>query len=212
MASTANDQGEAVQQFSILQENFAALPELPPQLPEKLADGIQRDYRKACDQYDNSRSQIIKTRHSKQIEMLRMKADLCAQQEALGASPSETQLMEISRQWDAIELLDAEYSRRIEARRDTAQSAIDRVEIGAKRRMLCIQLEIAMGVESPADDRSLRMQYQLQQMKESGLGQQPDNRKELLEHMELEWLFMPGAEAEQQKILDERFQRVLRSA
>jgi hypothetical protein len=212
LASTANDQGEAVQQFSILQENFAALPELPPQLPEKLADGIQRDYRKACDQYDNSRSQIIKTRHSKQIEMLRMKADLCAQQEALGASPSETQLMEISRQWDAIELLDAEYSRRIEARRDTAQSAIDRVEIGAKRRMLCIQLEIAMGVESPADDRSLRMQYQLQQMKESGLGQQPDNRKELLEHMELEWLFMPGAEAEQQKILDERFQRVLRSA
>ena len=27
--------------------------------------------------------------------------------------------------------------------------------------------------------------------------------------MELDWLCMPGAEAEQQKILDERFQRVL---
>ena len=69
-----------------------------------------------------------------------------------------------------------------------------------------------MGVESPAEDKALRMQYQLEQMKKSGLGQQSVNRKELLENMELEWLFMPGAEMEQQKILDERFQRVLQSA
>jgi hypothetical protein len=55
------------------------------------------------------------------------------------------------------------------------------------------------------------MQYQLEQMNKSGLGQQSVNRKELLKEMELDWLFMPGAEVEQQKILDERFQRVLRS-
>jgi hypothetical protein len=212
LASSANDQGEAVQQFSVLQENYAALGELPSQLPEKLVAGIQRDYRNACDQYENSRAQITKNRHSKQLDMLRMKADLCAQLEALGTSPAEQQLAEISLQWESIELANAEYSRRIEARRDLARSAIDREEIGAKRRMLCIQLEIALGVESPAEDKALRMQYQLQQMKESGLGQQAVNRKELLETMELEWLFMPGAQAEQQKILDERFQRVLRSA
>lgn len=212
LARTAIDLDEAVLQFSVLQENYATLPELPRQLPEKLAAGIQRDYRNACDQYENSHSQIIKNRHSRQIDTLRMKANLCAQQEALGASPSEQQLKEISQQWDSIELLNAEFSRRIEARRDIAQSAIDRVEVGAERRMLCIQLEIAMGVESPAEDKALRMQYQLEQMKKSGLGQQSVNRKELLENMELEWLFMPGAEVEQQKILDERFQRILRSA
>ena len=78
--------------------------------------------------------------------------------------------------------------------------------------MLCIQLEIAMGVDSPAEDRALRMQYQLDQMNKSGLGQQAVNSKELLENMELEWLCMPGADAEQQKALDERFQRVIRSA
>ena len=213
LASTAIDLDEAVQQFSVLQENYATLSELPWQLPEKLVAGIQRDYRNACDQYENGRSQIIKNRHSRQIDTLRMKANLCAQQEALGVSPSEQQLKEISQQWDSIELLNAEFSRRIEARRDIAQSAaIDRVEVGAERRMLCIQLEIAMGVESPAEDKALRMQYQLEQMKASGLGQQSVNRKELLENMELEWLFMPGAEVEQQKILDERFQRALRSA
>jgi exonuclease SbcC len=212
LARTASDLDEAVQQFSVLQENYATLSELPHQLPEKLAAGIQRDYRNACDQYENSHSQIIKNRHSRQIDALRMKANLCAQQEALGASPSEQKLKEISQQWDSIELLNAEFSRRIEERRVIAQCAIDRVAVGAERRMLCIQLEIAMGVESPAEDKALRMQYQLEQMKKSGLGQQSDNRKELLENMELEWLFMPGAEVEQQKILDERFQRVLRSA
>jgi hypothetical protein len=212
LANTANDLDEAVQQFSVLQENYARLSELPSQLPEKLTAGIQRDYRNACEQYEKSRSQIVKNRQSRQIDTLRMKANLCAQQEALGASASEQQLKEISQQWDSIELLDADFTRRIEARRDIAQSAIDRVEVGAKRRMLCIQLEIAMGVESPAEDKALRMQYQLEQMEKSGLGQQSVNRKELLENMELEWLFMPGAEVEQQKILDERFQRVLRSA
>ncbi len=212
LAKTASDMGDAARQFSVLQENYAALPELPQQLPEKLTAGIQRDYRNACDQYDNSHSQIIKNRHGKQLDALRLKAGLCAQQEALGASPSEQQLEEISQQWDSIELLNAEFSRRIEARRDIAQSTIDRVAVGEERRMFCIQLEIAMGVESPAEDKALRMQYQLEQMKKSGLGQQSGNRKELLENMELDWLFMPGAEAEQQKKLDERFQRVLRSA
>ena len=212
LARTASDIAEADQQFSVLQTNYVALPELPRQLSEKLAQGIQRDYRNACDQYDNSHSRIIKDRHKRQIEALRLKANLCTQQEALGVSPTEQQLQEISQQWDSIELQNAELSRRIEMRRNTAQSALDRAAIEAERRMLCIQLEIAVGVESPAEDKALRMQYQLEQMNKSGLSQQPINNKDLLENMELDWLCMPGAEAEQQKTLDERFQRVLQSA
>jgi len=212
LARTASDLAEADQQFSVLQANYSALPDLPWQLPEKLSEGIQRDYRNACEQYDDSHSRFIKNRHNRQIDALRAKANICAQQEALGASPSEQQLQEISLQWDSIELQDVELSRRIELRRKTAQSPIDRAAIAAERRMLCIQLEIAMGVESPAEDKALRMQYQLEQMSKSGLGQQPVNNKELLETMELDWLCMPGAKSEQQKALDERFQLVLRSA
>ena len=212
LAKTASNLAEADQQFSVLQANYAALPDLPWQLPEKLSEGIQRDYRNACDQYDNSHSRIIKNRQNRQIDALRAKANICAQQEALGTSPSAQQLQEISLQWDSIELHDVELKRRIEARRKTAQSAIDRAAIAAERRMLCIQLEIAMGVESPADDKALRRQYQLEQMSKSGLGQQPVNNAELLKTMELDWLCMPGAEVEQQNAMDERFQLVLRSA
>jgi len=210
LARTTDNLEDAGQRFSELQASYAALPELPQQLPEKLREGIQRDYRKACDQYDNAQAQIMKNRRGRQIDALRLKAELCAQQEALGASATAQQLEELSQQWDAIELPNAELSRRIEARRDAAQSTIDRTEIGAERRLLCIQLEIAMDVESPSADRALRMQYQLEQMNKSGLGQQAVNRKELLAKMQLDWLCMPGAETAQQKILDERFQRVLR--
>ena len=46
-------------------------------------------------------------------------------------------------------------------------------------------------------------------MNQSGLGQPAIDGKQLLENMELDWLCRPGAEAEQQVALDERFQRVL---
>ena len=157
-------------------------------------------------------ARIMKNRHKQQIDALRIKADICAQLEALGPSPTEQQLQELSRQWDSIELQNGELSRRIEARRNKAQSSMDRAAIEAERRMLCIKLEIMMDEESPDEDKVLRRQYQLEQMSKSGLGQQPVDKKELLEIMELDWLCLPGAEAEQQKVLDERFRRVLRSA
>jgi hypothetical protein len=236
LARTATDLAEADHLFAVLQAKYAELPELQlpesnpqeahgpdsfrpaphrpqssGQLPEKVAEGIQRDYRNACDQFDECHARIIDSKHSQQIEALRMKARLCALQEALGESPSEQQLQEISQQWDAIELHDSVMSRRIEKRRNSAQAGIDRVAIGAERRMLCLQLEIAMGAESPAEDKDLRMQYQLEQMNQSGLGQHTENSTEYLEKLEIDWLCMPGAEPEQQKELDQRFQRALRS-
>ncbi|MFT5502819.1 MAG: exonuclease SbcC [Gammaproteobacteria bacterium] len=209
LAKTANDLAAADHQFSELQTSYDALPELPQQLPEKLLEDIQRDYHKACDQFDNGRSRIIKGRHNRQHDALRQKASLCTQLEALAATASEQQLQEISQQWDAIELHNAGLSQRIEARRASAQSDIDRDVTGAERRMLCIRLEILMDIESPSEDRALRMKYQLQQMNQSGLGQQVLDSKQLLENMEFDWLCMPGAKAEQQVKLDERFQRVL---
>ena len=211
LAKSAKALAEADQQFTELQQQYSSLPELPDQLPEKLVDGIERDYRHACDQFDNCHSRIIDNMHSRQIEALRNKADLCVQLEAFAGSASEQQLQQINQQWDEIELQDSVLSRRIDKRRQSASARQDKVDITAQRRLLCIQLEITKAVESPAEDKSLRMQYQLDQMNERGLGQQVDNSAEQLEKMELDWLCMPGAETEQQKILDERFHRVLRS-
>jgi hypothetical protein len=209
LAKTANDLAEADHRFSELQASYSQLPELPRQLPEKLLEGIHRDYRNACDQFDLCRSRIIKGRHNQQLDALRQKASLCTRLEALAASASEQQLLEISQQWDSIELHNPGLSQRIEARRESVHTDMDRDAITAQRRMLCIRLEILMDIESPPEDRALRMQYQLQQMNQSGLGQPVIDAKQLIENMELDWLCMPGAEAEQQVALDERFQRIL---
>ncbi len=209
LASTANDLVEADQRFSELEANYKALPELPPQLPEKLLEGIHRDFRKACDQFDLCHSRIIKSRHSQLLDTLRQKASLCTQLEALAASASEQQLQEIAQQWDALELYDPALSCRIEARRSSALSGLNRESFGAQRRLLCIRLEILKDIESPAEDREARMQYQLEQMNQSGLGRSVVDSRQLIENMELDWLCMPGAQAEQQTALDQRFQRVL---
>ena len=211
LAKTAKDLSQADHQFAELQAQYAELPELPDNLPEKLLKGIQQDYRKACDQFDLSHSRMIKSMHNRQIDALHQKAELCAQLEALGESPSEQALEALSCQWDAIELKDTQLSRRIEARRNTALKPIDREEIGAQRRMLCIKLEIAVGKESPAEDKSLRMQYQLEQMNKTGLGQQVVNSRDQIEQMEIDWLCMPGAEPELQNSLDKRFKKALQS-
>ncbi|MCG6938789.1 MAG: DUF349 domain-containing protein [Gammaproteobacteria bacterium] len=211
LAATAEDLAAADHRFSELQASYEELPELPEDLPEKLLAAIQRDYRDACDQFDRCHIRIANNKHLQQVVALRQRANLCAQLEALGTSPAEQQLQEISQQWDAIELHDPALSRRIEQRRKSAREAIDRAAIAEKRRMLCIQLEIALDIESPAEDRQRRMQYQLAQMNKTGLGQQIDNLAELVENLELDWLCMPGAEPDQQKALDERFQRALRA-
>ena len=216
LAATASELTQADHQFAELQAKYANLPDLQSsassgQLPEKLAEGIQRDYRHACDLFDECHSRIMNNKHAQQIEALRLKADLCAQLEALGESPSEQQLQQISQQWESIELHDPVLSHRIEQRRNSARAAVSRDEIAEQRRMLCIQLEIALGVETPAEDKDLRMQYQLEQMNKSGLGLQAMHNSEWLESIKLDWLCMPGAQPQQQIALDARFQRALQS-
>lgn len=211
LAGTAQDLVEADRQFAALQAQYNELPELPGRLPEKLAEGIQRDYRNACRQFSECRSRIINNLHGQRMRALRQKADLCARLEALGKSPPEEELREIAQQWDAIALNDAALSRRIEARRNSAQADMDRTALGEERRMLCIQLEIALDVESPAEDKALRMQYQLEQMNKSGLGARTRYNDEQLENVEADWLCMPGAEPGLQQELDKRFLEVLQA-
>lgn len=209
LSKTATDLAESSRQFSVLQEKYKALPELPSTLPEKLLEGIHHDFEKACDQFEASQGRMLKNQHNEQIQAVRERAKICEQLEALDTH--DTHLSQsLAEQWDAIPLEDRVLSRRIDARRQAAMQNLDRDEIAAQRKMLCIRLEILQGIESPANDKAIRMQYQLDQMNKSGLGQQVDSVKEQLESMELEWLCMPGANAPRQAELNERFNRGLR--
>ncbi|MEH6456979.1 MAG: DUF349 domain-containing protein, partial [Cocleimonas sp.] len=110
LSKTATELSEADHQFSVLQTSYDELPELPQQLPEKMIEGIQRDYRNACSQFDECHDRIINNNRKSQLDALRLKADLCTQLEMLGEFPEQKQLEEITQQWDAIELNDSEFS------------------------------------------------------------------------------------------------------
>ena len=211
LAKTATELSQADQQFSVLQARYDELPVLPEQLPEKLIAGIQRDYTNACSQFDECHDRIIKNMQKGQLDALRQKADLCIELETLYAnadqqgSVDDKKLETINTAWDKINLEDSEFTKRIEKRRAQAETITDRKQITADRKMMCIQLEIAKGAETPEEDKAERMKFQLDQMNQSGLGLQSLNSPEALQKMQLDWLCKPGAESKQQAILDKRF-------
>ena len=211
LAKKATELAEADSQFREMQQEFQLLPELSSQIPPKIIEGIRRDFTKACAQFEKRQRQLVGDQREKQQQALWQKADLCQQLEASAQSSSEINLEKFAEQWQSIALDDPALCKRIEARRESADSDLDRAAIGAERRMLCIQLEIASGVDSPPQDRELRMKYQLQRMNQSGLGQQQQPDKKWFQNIEQDWLCMPGAEPDQQRILDQRFKRVLQN-
>ncbi|MBX2859504.1 MAG: DUF349 domain-containing protein [Cellvibrionaceae bacterium] len=95
----------------------------------------------------------------------------------------------------------------IEQRLDTSgnqQLQSDNEQSEKQLRLLCIRKEIALGVDSPEEDKALRMTYQVEQLKQ-GFGsksQQHDNGVALA----LEWLTVRAADARIYQPLFERFQ------
>lgn len=69
-------------------------------------------------------------------------------------------------------------------------------------RTLCIRSEIITGAETPAEDKTARMQYQVELMQNDGLGQAHAVRGHDMQVLLEEWLSLSGCE-------DEHYQRLL---
>ena len=105
--------------------------------------------------------------------------------------------------------------KRICKRRDSAISCIKNgnspfnEEQDEVRRMQCIRLEIISDTETPAEDKALRMQYQLEQLQAG-----PDSAllgsdaNSLREH-EIDWLCLPPASPAIAASLEQRFRKAL---
>ncbi len=89
--------------------------------------------------------------------------------------------------------------------RNAENQQIDTKENEKTLRLLCIKKEIALGKESPAEDKALRMEYQVAQLQQ-GFG---NNAKasESAEKMALEWLAVPGLEESLYQSLLHRFKQ-----
>ena len=206
LAKTATDLAEADTAFDRLQAEYKELPALPRGLPEKLIKAIESDFQRAGDAYGKARDRIKKAGRTAALDALAKKAALCVDLEKLAADAPAKKIEQIQNALADIEISDRSLNQRFEKRLAAALDLdSDRKEASQVRQLLCIDLEILLGVDSPAKDAKLRMKVQLERLKKDGLGRSQAKKGEALNELKLDWLCLPGAQPEIQQALDTRF-------
>ena len=207
LSKSAKNLAEADSNFAKYQTEHDALPPMPRGIPEKVIEGIKKDYHRACGDFDRTRERILQNKKHQALDNLVAKATLCDDLEALSSDASQVEVDDIKAQIAALEITDNELKKRFSKRLDVARVS-DRDAYTETRKLMCINLEILLGKDSPAENKSQRMQLQLERMQKGGFGQERVEKDAVLKKMKLDWYCLPGAEPAMQKKLDERFKQL----
>ena len=205
LAKSAKDLAEADHNFERLQSEYQALPALPKGLPEKLLESLEKDYKRACDFYGKSRDRILEAASKEELAALKEKARLCAELEKLAFETNkESDIESLKSDIQDIQIQDKALQRRFQIRVSSALEQ-DKSDVTERRRLICIDLEILLGAESPKEDRELRMKIQFDRMKTQGIGKSNQDKNAIIEELKLDWLCLPGALPATQTELNKRF-------
>lgn len=208
--SAGFDSQSANEQFQQLQEQF---DQLGP-LPKEQVESVRKRYRAVSDHFRQNLSHAQIRNRSRRFDSLWQVAEWFDDQEAhllagetvsLGGGlpvsdplPGNAEQVALSR-LKALQSIDP-----------AAANHALLAENAEKLRELCLRLEIGAGVDSPAEDKEYRMQFQIARFNK-GAGQR-DSRlspAELLEQLQIEWLGIgPVSAAERQRYAN-RFRRVV---
>ena len=204
-------------QLNELQEEYAALAEFPERDQKKLA----RDYQRALDSVDQYRQKALNDNRSRALQNLRHNADLCQQLESLADPGTEApgeQVEAILAEWQDSKTGDHQQAgKALNKRRQSildllaANKTPDYENNNDQRRLICIELEILCDQETPAEDKSKRMQYQLEQL-QKGLNSSSTtlSRSEQIERLQIKWLTAAPASPEIRNKLESRFRQALK--
>lgn len=210
LAKSAQDLAQSDKEFETLEQSYKELPALPRDLPEKLIERLSKDYDRACQSYAMSRTRVQKAQLDQQFEILRQKAQLCAELEQLPVDVSSDAVQQLLHKIDALELANKDTAKRFAERLSKARDR-NREGYSKARQTLLIEAEILMDIESPKEDRAVRMQIQLDKMKSKGIGHALIDKSKAIKDLNLNWLCMPGAEADLQNQFDKRFGQLLKT-
>ena len=209
LSKSAKNLAEADSNFTKYQTEHDALPPMPRGVPEKVVEGIKKDYQRACGDFDRTRERILQNKKHQALDNLAAKATLCSDLEALTTDATQVEVDDVKAQIDALEITDNELKKRFSKRLDVARVS-ERKAYTETRKLMCINLEILLGKDSPAEDKSQRMQLQLERMQQGGFGQDRVEKDVVLKKMKLDWYCLPGADPAMQKKLDERFKLLIK--
>ncbi|MCV6639440.1 DUF349 domain-containing protein [Candidatus Albibeggiatoa sp. nov. NOAA] len=183
------------------------------EVPKKALESIERRYHRALEQFDRQcQSEQASELHA-QLEYLHQRAKLCAKLEHL-AEASEEAVEAAKADWEAMPaLLDKKVIKNITRRFDKACKMATTGKFNysdealAKRKELCIRIEILSGIDSPAEEAKARMAYQVARLSEAMQGGYSEPKNKVAEAQEIEQSFyLAGAvSAEQASQLNPRF-------
>jgi exonuclease SbcC len=210
LAKTANNLAEADSTFDQLLTDYQAMPPLPVNLPEKLIKGVESDFRRSSDAFNKARDRIKKSGRAKIFDALANKATLCGQLEAAAVKGDAIAIEELQGAIGDIVITNKELHTRFEQRLAVALEK-DRVQADQDRRLLCVDLEILLGANTPAEDAGLRMKIQLERMKKKGFGHGQAQTADVLKQLKIDWHCLPGAEPKLQDKLNQRFNKLVDS-
>ncbi len=201
-----------------LQTEYSELAEFPERDQKRLA----RDYRKATDAVDNYRQQSANNNRKRALQAMQHNADLCGQLEALAGQPSSEIAAQIDTILDEWQTPDKgenpQAAKAMEARKNSivellkADKTPDFETNTNTRRLLCIELEILCDKETPKEDKTMRMQYQLDQL-QKGLqsASASGSRAEQIEQLQIKWMTAAPAGTEWRDKLQSRFDQIIES-
>ncbi len=181
-------------EVSQLTTEFHALAEFP----ERDKKFLLRDFRAALDACSRVQENASKRRVQAGREETRRLLELCEQLEMAVENPEATTgtlVDDITHAWDASEVRVApELDTILTARRESALAHIaasskpDYPANEKLRRNLLIRMEVAAGVDTPAEDKALRMQFQLENLQQGMTSSGMDDAKHTLMKLEQQWI------------------------
>ena len=238
--AAAEQQGEAFRRARQAVDEAHARWQAAERLPKREMERLERRYRAACAAFEKRLQAERQAQREQEWQRLYAMAALCQSLEWLadGLAAGETAAAQVSRsraelsqRFEALGELHGAAGKGVAERWRRAQAWLDRLldeeadrqtlqeklaeerdQALQARLELCLQLEIAAAVESPAEFREARLAYQVshlaEQMKQGGrppLG-------ERLDALERAWLSLPAAPAGEAEALAGRFEGVLNAA
>jgi len=199
------------QQVQTLSNEFQALKDFP----DKDRKGLLRDFRGAVDAC--ARLQADEGRRRKQAEGAEVQrlVELCERLEAAVLSPElrvDTLQEDVSHAWDATDVVvNRDVATRLQKRRDKALQHLDKGSVydvdaaETARREILIQMEILAGLDTPAEDKARRMQYQLAHLQEGMTSSAAADKTVEVARLDLAWMTTPTARLEIRDTLNSRY-------
>lgn len=187
-------------------------------VPRDAEKSVEQEFRAACDKLSAVGREADARAAAKALATLQSVAACCDRFEREIANGTPVDTAELGEQLQACEnvaALQPVRERLLLVQQATGGDAGSQKKIAeslsdnlARKRQLCLELEIAANIDSPPEHEQERMQYRVSQLSASLSGRHPQRNAEALQR---EWFATGAVPAEVQDDLEQRFQRAMQA-